>query len=259
MHKQLKANRSLALGSRLVVNGPAPIRSQYRCAPCALRDRALRVLRATTGLRIGAVRFVLCILCVIVCGSVARAQDQPEQSAAPPPKKDDKLGERLIRQAAGGEQEDVMGTIVRLMTDSAHSLEVDFDAGGGTQTVQGRIVKNLDDAIKTAAAQRRLTRQSRKNQSGDKRRMDQDHARPKRSKAKSGEATAGQSGPGTVDAKGQPVSPSLEGGALKETRRAWGRLPERQRDELIQGSEEGFLAQYRTWIEMYYKALQESE
>ena len=47
-------------------------------------------------------------------------------------------------------------------------------------------------------------------------------------------------------------------GDLQETRRSWGLLPQRERDEMIQGSSEGYIERYREWIERYYRALQES-
>jgi len=192
------------------------------------------------------------------CGLGVQAQDPDGRPRASREDKDEELGERLIREAVGKE-EDIMGKIVRLMTESARSLEVEFDPGTDTQALQEEIVDNLDDAIKTAAAQRRRTRQSPRRQQGDKRRMANDQTRSRESSEESSDASPGQSNPASTSAAGQVVAPGDTGGALKETRRAWGHLPERERDELIQGSEEAFLEQYRAWIEMYYKALQEAE
>jgi hypothetical protein len=41
-------------------------------------------------------------------------------------------------------------------------------------------------------------------------------------------------------------------------RRSWGHLPQRDREEVIQGIGEACLERYRVWIERYYRALQET-
>ena len=48
-------------------------------------------------------------------------------------------------------------------------------------------------------------------------------------------------------------------GEFRESRRGWGHLPQRDRDELLQGIDEEFIEQYRPQIEQYYRALTETE
>ena len=67
-----------------------------------------------------------------------------------------KLGERLIRQAHGDADEDVMDTILRLMSSAAQRLEIELDAGEETQAVQRQIMDQLDAAIKIAGVRRRV-------------------------------------------------------------------------------------------------------
>jgi len=200
---------------------------------------------------------VMLLSCALISAALGTTPKRSSDEQAQRKKENDQLGQRLIREAAGGE-EDLMGTVVRLMDESAHHLEIDFDAGSETQTIQRRIVDRLNEAIKTAG-RRRATRSSGQRSRGDRRRMPKRPVDPGPTGEASAAAASAQPNSGTVDAGGRAGTPSAAGGALKETRRAWGHLPERERDELIQGSEENFLEQYRAWIELYYMALQEAE
>ena len=47
--------------------------------------------------------------------------------------------------------------------------------------------------------------------------------------------------------------------AAGEATRGWGFLPERDRDEIIQGFEETFMSKYREQIERYYRLLAREE
>jgi hypothetical protein len=92
----------------------------------------------------------------------------------------------------------------------------------------------------------------------DKRRRgnERDKPRPK-------DRTAGKQTGGTGDEGGTPQGVAakpleLPDGELIDVRRAWGHLPMREREEIIQGVNEEFLEEYREWVERYYRALQES-
>ncbi len=166
------------------------------------------------------------------------------------------LGERLIRRAKSGGEEDVMAAILRLMADSVQRLEMAFDPGPETQAVQRQVLDRLNEAIDAAASQRRPRRQ--RPHSGDKRR-----------RASGERADANEDASGRGSGSGETTNGNRESGAraeqidplrgdLRETRRPWGNLPQREREELIQGSTEASLERFRKWIEQYYKALQES-
>lgn len=169
-----------------------------------------------------------------------------------------KVGRRLIRQIAEGSDEDVMATVMRLMKDSGRRLDLDFDPGAETQAVQQDIVDRLDEAILAAAKQRRRSRQ-RSRPSGDRRtRMTK-----RQDAAKDNPHSGDRQPPGAASERdGQPGSESrvdAARGDLRETRRGWGHLPPRERDEVIQGSDEASLERYREWVERYYRALQETD
>ena len=52
---------------------------------------------------------------------------------------------------------------------------------------------------------------------------------------------------------------STAAGRLKEFRRGWGNLPQRDRDEVLQGIDEDSLEKYRRQIESYFRALAEDQ
>ncbi|MGB2985936.1 MAG: hypothetical protein WBE26_08635 [Phycisphaerae bacterium] len=172
---------------------------------------------------------------------------------------DERLGERLIRKAVTDSDEDTMAIIIRLMDEATRKLEIEFDAGDETQKLQRRIMLELDVAIKTAAAQRRPLRHSGQPTGADKRRMPTDGRRASREGVRGQEAGEDSSSSDTTDAGGALSKEEPAGGDLRESRRAWGHLPMREREEIIQGVGERYLERYRTWIERYYRALQETE
>lgn len=182
---------------------------------------------------------------------------QPVQQPSEPEKIDKKLGERLIRDVLHEGDVDVMDKVIRLMATAAQKLEIDFDSGPQTQNLQKRAMSHLDEAIRIAAANRRPLRSRRPQQSSDKRKRSK--GKPgSTTKKQSGSSKTGQGGAGETASQSTTSDPT-KGGELRETRRAWGLLPSREREELIQGADEQFLERYREWIERYYRALQETK
>lgn len=215
------------------------------------------------GIRRLPVRRTLVTCLVGAMGLVGPAETHAQQ----PPQRDDpakkdersKLGERLIRDTATSAVEDVMDELIRLMDRSARNLDVAFDAGRETQAVQRTIMERLDDAIRAAAAQRRPSRSRSQSADGDKRKRS-----GKRKSAAKSAATEGKGERGAADSKegsqtGAATEANAPGGDLEQRRRAWGHLPMRERDEILQGLSDRYLQRYRVWIERYYKALQEAK
>ena len=171
----------------------------------------------------------------------------------------EKLGERLVRRAASQTDEDIMATVLRLMDEAARKLEIEFDAGEETQALQSSILERLDEAIRMAASQRRTSRRGRSDWTGEKRKMPSrpNGEDPRKSEDQDQGDRSRTAGAGAGQGQPQKVEPL--GGDLRELRRAWGLLPQREREQILQGSGEAFLERYREWIERYYRALQEAE
>ncbi|MCH7924348.1 MAG: hypothetical protein IIC51_02305 [Planctomycetes bacterium] len=196
-------------------------------------------------------KFTLPLLCAMLAtAAFGSPLDTPEDKA----KSDErKLSRRLIR-GTTADDEDIMEKIIRLMDQTARRLEVDFDAGEETQALQLEVLKQLDDAVKLAAAQtRKSSGQQRSSESDRRRRQEKDKSRNAEASPNKGESAS------TAPAGRKPTAGGInDRDDLAESRRGWGNLPQRERDEVIQGAGERYLERYRKWIEQYYRALQEA-
>jgi hypothetical protein len=202
-------------------------------------------------------RFLSLILGFGVVAAPAHAEPPPAPDPAQEEKKNDELSRKLLRKAQTGADEDVMDSIMRLMDEAASNMEVKLDPGLRTQEVQKEILAKLDEAIQAAAARRRPMRPPDSKPHQDRRRRGEDKAQRQKQDV-AGKPSRG-AGEEEGEAKGAVIRPvELPDGQLIDVRRAWGHLPMREREEIIQGVGEDFLEKYREWVERYYRALQES-
>jgi len=221
------------------------------------RHPHFRTRHAAGGIR----RLTVLTVCWAVALPLRAAYTQnppPDRVDREEPKRESKVGQRLIREVAEGTESDIMDEIMRMMSDVERRLDIEFDSGAETRAVQDEIVKRLNNAILLAAKQRRRSQQSAS--SSRDRRSRPDQARTKEEEA--GRQQAGADASSNADSASpnrDAVSTDAKTGDLRELRRAWGNLPQRERDEVIQGSEEAHLERFRAWIERYYRALQESD
>ncbi|MFH0981070.1 MAG: hypothetical protein V2A79_05985 [Planctomycetota bacterium] len=179
------------------------------------------------------------------------------QPSAPNEQRDDDLSKKLIRKATTGAEPDIMTQVTSLMSDAQERLVRDLDPGPETQAVQRLIVSRLDEAIKTAL-QQRLPSRARQRLQGERRELpDKPDDKQSEKKDQGGDQAAD---PGaSVAARTAAESEQKRRGAFRESRRGWGHLPQRDREELLQGIEEEFVEPYRPQIEQYYRALTEGE
>ena len=200
-------------------------------------------------------RILMMSLCLAWPVAAADQELQPSKDE----KKPDDLAAKLIRSTVDeSNSEDPMVAMMRDMTEIAQKLQVDFDPGEQTQAQQRQVSARLDEAIKAAAARRRAQSQPDPKQMADKRKM------PAMKKPEPRPAEKKQAGEG--QAKSTADKSSTEATAAKQdaktdlpnARRPWGNLPQRDRDEVLQGAEEESLERFRPWIDQYFRALQES-
>jgi len=200
------------------------------------------------------------LIAVGLWATVALAPPQQAIDADVADDQDDELTRRLIREATGGDDEDVMDRTMRLMQEAQTRLAVRFDPGSETQSVQSAIVQQLDAAIAQAAA----NRSSRHASQSQPEELDK-RVRPKPAKDRPADANPDEATPSTETTTADPASEGVDASRpgshvpLRETRRGWGHLPRRDREELLQGIESDYLDKYRTMIEQYYRALAEPE
>ena len=239
---------------------------RFRTLRCIRRSRARRC--STTCVRVpcsfGKVLAAALLCCVAVLVQSASAQVEEKRPTAGQERNGKKenpledLAGKLHRKALSDSDEDLMGALMRLMGDVSRRLQIDFDPGEQTQTVQRAISEKLDEAIKVAASRRRMRSISPPSRGPDKRKLPSTAQRTEpsrnRTQDRASDSSSSEAPVAASDAKTPPT-----GGELHEARRGWGNLPQREREELIQGVDEEFLESYRLWIERYYRSLQESD
>ncbi|HUU82468.1 MAG TPA: hypothetical protein VM243_03085 [Phycisphaerae bacterium] len=204
-----------------------------------------------------AVRYSLFLLLSSLALSASSAS---AQQVTPEPSQEEKeqedLSERLIRQATGQEDTSMMGRIMGLMSDAAGRLKRDFDPGADTLRIQREIITKLDEAIN--AAQRRRSKGSGQQQQVSDKRQAQRPSDEQKESGQSDQSEAASESAGDATEQGREGK-STATGRLREFRRGWGNLPQRDREEVLQGIDEDVLEKYRQLIEDYFRALSEDE
>lgn len=214
---------------------------------------------------------------VVACSlaHAAHAQDESEstpardQTADPLPSLDDLLGtggegtsaegeaelpgetggEDLDRLLSGREIADEFRAAVDLMDRSAQRLGSAKDTGVRTQRMQEDILRKLDKLIADAESRAQQSSSSSSSSSQSQR------------QAQSQPNQQSQQQAGQGDNRGEAEPPGLRTGALRPEEAAdlaaWGSLPARVREALVQGSSDQFSATYRKLTEAYYRMLAE--
>ena len=178
-------------------------------------------------------------------GLSGEGADRPD-SALPTP---DPSRADLERRLSPEEAADEFAQAVALMEETADRLGGPRDTSLATQRLQRRILRKLDSIIKAANRQQGSSSQR---QSGS-RSGSEPRSQPKQSQSRSA------SRPGSGDNRGQVNPPGRRDGPLAPgvapDSAAWGNLPDRQRQSLLQGSSERYSALYRLLTEAYYRRL----
>ncbi|MFG0259817.1 MAG: hypothetical protein ACF8LK_05625 [Phycisphaerales bacterium JB041] len=209
----------------------------------------------------------LAVLVLLLCG----AAPVSAQDADPLPTLDELLGTEggaseggdvvelpgeggeteLDRLLSGQEIVDEFRSAVDLMTRSAERLSGARDTGLATQRMQEDVLRALDKLI-ADAQQRGQQSSSSSSSSSSQEQQGQRQQQP-------GQQTSPQASRG--DNRGEANAPGRQDGALGPEQAAdlaaWGNLPARFRDALVQGASDRFSATYRRLTEEYYRRLAE--
>jgi hypothetical protein len=186
------------------------------------------------------------------------SQPAGSRSSSSPSKRDEALIQKLLGDATGRDRGPAMDRALEGMQGSEVKLSRYFDAGAQTQKIQRQIIRDLDEAIAEALKAQRTQSSSSTTTQAEKAR------RPATAPMEQREAQASQptpqdanrAKPDDTQIRGRPATAAARAsGEMRELRRGWGRLPPRDRDEVLQGFEQDFLTKYREWIERYYRAL----
>lgn len=155
---------------------------------------------------------------------------------------------------AGKQIADAFSQAVSLMGDASKRLGGANDPGIDTQRIQEDIIKKLEQVLDGMQQQ-----QQQQSSSKSKQQQRQTPQQPQSSQKSQQQASQ----PSQGDNRTETTPPGLQQGALKPTlegaRAAWGSLPQRVRDMLLQGSGDRFSAKYQAMTEAYYRKLAEDK
>jgi hypothetical protein len=189
------------------------------------------------------------------------APKEPEGPALPPDGADpadlDKDRADLERKLTNAEIADRFRDAVRQMGESADRIAKGNDIGLVTQRLQEEIIKKLDLIVQQSQNQDSNSSSSSSDQQSN---QQQDPGRQRGGKPQQGQQSP-QNQAGQGENKGEAMPPPGQDpqfkGRLDTARAAWGNLPERVREALLQGSSDQFSSLYEAMTEAYYRKLAE--
>jgi hypothetical protein len=169
-----------------------------------------------------------------------------------PPAAADPVRTALERKLTAREVSEQFEQAVQLMGDAAQRLNISRDTGIDTQRMQDEIIRKLDMLIQSAQQQRQQSRSS--SSSSQSRDPSQQPAQPQGQSQvnEGGQASDPQSEAMPPGNSGAQPSPDVAARGA-----AWGSLPERVRDALLQGNADQYSSLYQRWTEAYYRRLAE--
>lgn len=158
--------------------------------------------------------------------------------------------DRILTSAEIG---DAFKQAIALMGDASGRLTGHADPGLDTQRIQADVIRRLDQLLASLDQQQQQQQQQGSGQPQEQQQQDA----PGRPQQQSGQQQEAQGGDGNRTDMGPPRQDGTLKSEIESARAAWGALPARVRDMLLQGSSDRFSARYKTLTEEYYKRLAE--
>lgn len=184
---------------------------------------------------------------------IPKSEPKKTDDAPAPEVETDRDALELERRLTAQEVSDKFRRAVQQMAETADRLALARDPGLQTQRIQREIIENLDVLIKQAESES----QSSSSQSSAQRQPGQQQDQPSQPQQQRGQ----QNRAGQGENQGEAMPPAFQDGpgnnAQDLRRAAWGSLPQRVRDALLQGSGDSFSSLYQTLTEEYYRKLAE--
>jgi hypothetical protein len=185
----------------------------------------------------------------------APPKKKPSAKPADPPDEEPLAGEDVDWPSA---ETDPLGYISREM-QLVEQLIGERGKASGAEQLQDRIVEDLAKLIEQAEQQQQAQQQSnsqdqQKQQTAKRESVQQPKSPGAASSGQDSNKPASDSSDRLGRAEAARPDPELLRGLMKD---AWGHLPEREREQMMQMSPERFLPQYELMIERYYRRLAE--
>ena len=184
---------------------------------------------------------------------------EPEDAAGPDAALDPALDPdraELDRALSGEQAADMFVQAVQQMADAADLLELANSPGVQTQRLQDEIIRKLDILIEQAK-QQQSSSSSSSSSGGDPSQQQQGQQPNQPQPGKQQQGQQDQSNEGDNREEGTPPErqDALLADRLDELHAAWGALPARIREALLQGSGDQFSSFYQSMTESYYRKL----
>lgn len=160
----------------------------------------------------------------------------------------------LDRILTAAEIGDAFKQAIALMGDASSRLTTHADPGLDTQRIQTDVLKRLDQLLASLDQQQQQQQQQQGESEQD---PQQKQDAPSQSKQQQGQQQQAQAGDGNRTNLGPPRQDGTLKSEIESARAAWGALPARIREMLLQGSSDRFSARYKALTEEYYKRLAE--
>lgn len=159
----------------------------------------------------------------------------------------DPADRELDRKLSGNEIGEAFQQAVQLMDETADRLGAGRDYGLTTQRLQEDILRKLDQIIASAGQGSGSSSSSSSSEANAP--QNQPDQQQQSQSSKGGQSTDTGSPPSSHDGPLNPIAAASEA--------AWGALPTRVRDALLQGTSDPFSVMYRSMTEAYYRRLAE--
>lgn len=144
------------------------------------------------------------------------------------------------------------------MARSRQRLAINNDPGKVTQTIQERILKDIDELIEEARNQQSQSQPSQGSGKPGEKMAEAQPGQLKPAGAQPGQPQTGGSEAAQESTRGQGGNPEAAPGTdIKETMAEWGQITPRLRNAAIQGQSESAIEKYKTLVDDYYRALAE--
>ena len=159
---------------------------------------------------------------------------------------------QLDRKLTAQEAAEKLEQAVQQMQETAFRLEQIRDTGIVTQRLQAEVLSKLDVLIKNAQQQSQSQGQSSQSQQ-----QQQNQQQQQQMPQQGDQSQQAANSPNTQAGEGNPAFAEGQRDQMDAARAAWGALPQRVRDRLMEGSSDYYSTWYKSLTEAYYKRIAE--
>ncbi|MEM8873717.1 MAG: hypothetical protein AAGD32_05600 [Planctomycetota bacterium] len=183
----------------------------------------------------------------------------PEEVTEQEVEDDELMAELLGGNEGQNAQEKQVNRIGDRMARSRQRLAINHDPGKTTQIIQRRIQLDFDDLIAQAREQQSQQQQQQGGGGGEQQAAQPNQGQPQggQANAQQNAAAQGNAEDSTDGTREMDVGEAVTGGDIAGAVNEWGQLTERQRQAVIEGTDDQTLPAYEQLVRDYYRGLNE--